>query len=112
MKLLRNNKIIDVDIHEDRSFIIGIKSLEMLKAKWPNTPSVRDSYIKDEIVTMEYINEREDSKPYVFRTTQSPYSDGSGLNHGYGTYKSKGEAIINLISNGFKVYNNGIEITL
>src|ERR1700712_3052703 len=102
MYLLRDGKLENIDISEDKDIVTVVTTVEELKAK-----STFDGFVKDEIYTLKSENEG-----YIFRRTQSPYKDDSGLGNGIsGHHSSKGSAINKAIEYKFRVYQNDKEIT-
>ncbi len=115
MYLLRNNKIIHISLDEDciNNKITAIKSVEQLH-KESLASTINDSIVKDKIFTLgfEHAGKTGTKDGYLFRITQSQYSDNSGLKGGMGVHTSKGEAIKRALELGYKVFNGDIEITL
>ena len=107
MVLLQNNKLVQLDTREDSfSTIIAVKSLEVLKED--NTTTF---HVKSVEYTLTIIKKYDENKQYLFVMTKSPFKDDSGIGNGYkSTYFTKGNAILDMINDGFRVYQNGIEI--
>lgn len=107
MLLLQNNKLVYVDMFEDtKSTIIAVKSLDELKNE--DTSSY---HVKDIEYTLGLPKYPVAEGIYLFKMTKSPYNDGSGIGNGYnGVHQTKGEAISKMLEDGFRVYQNGIEI--
>lgn len=95
MLLFRDNKIISIDdTEDDKSNIIAIEE--------KNT----DSMIRDRIYKL-----FSESEGYIFRVTQSPYADDSGLNGGIdGYHRTIASAILGAITYKKKVFNGNVEI--
>ncbi len=106
MYLLRDNKIIIVDVSEDAiNNIKSIKTVEELKKEYNSS-----SIVKDKISTLTYY--RGNKSGWVFEITQSQFTDDSGIGHGNGIHETKGDAIMVQLRSGYKVYINDKEITL
>ncbi len=111
MYLLKDNKIINVDTSEDRSqpAITAIKTVEQLKEEHARI-NMSDAIKKDQIYTLNWIDDYGKGE-FCFKMTQSPYDDNSGLKNGHGVHRTKGRAIMNMLENGFRVFNGDVEIT-
>ena len=105
MLLLRNNKIVNIDVSEDMfkdNDFKAIRTLEMLKADGNRHAS------KDEIYEMCV----DSSGNFNFKCIQSCYSDDSSLGKYITSRATKGELVHSTIGYGYKVFNGEIEITL
>ena len=109
MLLLQNNKLIYVDTSEDiKSTITAVKSLEEL-----NKEKYGYLYIKDVEYTLGSPRYPDAERKYLFKMTKSPYKDDSGIGDGFnGAHQTKGQAISKMLEDGFRVYQDGIEILL
>ena len=107
MILLKDNKLIYVDTSEDTvSTIIAVKSLEELNKEKHNS-----FYTKDIEYTLGSPRYPDAERIYLFRMSKSPYKDDSGIGDGFnGAHQTKGQAISKMLEDGFRVYQDGIEI--
>ena len=107
MLLLKNNKLVYVDMSEDtKSTIIAVKSLEELKKEKHNS-----FYTKDVEYTLGSPRYPVAEGVYLFKMTKSPYNDDSGIGDGYnGVHQTKGQAISITLEDGFRVYQDEVEI--
>ena len=108
MILLKDNKLIYVDTSEDtESTIIAVKSLEELKKEKHNS-----FYTKDVEYTLGLPRYPDAERMYLFKMTKSPYKDDSGSGDGFtGAHQTKGQAISKMLEDGFRVYQDGVEIS-
>lgn len=107
MLLLQDNQLVYVDMSEDtKSTIIAVKSLDELKNE-----NTRSYYVKDVEYTLGLPKYPDAERIYLFKMTKSPYRDDSGIGDGYnGAHQTKGQAISKMLEDGFRVYQNGVEI--
>lgn len=112
MLILRDNKLINIDISEDKTntSIIARKSLETLITEHHKrfNGKYKHNFIDEQEYTLSYSR---DDKEYIFRCTKSEYGDKSSLGYGHGIYRTKGEAIQDMLNDGFTVFNGDIQIT-
>ena len=107
MLILQNNKLVYVDMSEDtKSTIIAVKSLEELKKEKHNP-----FYTKDVEYTLGLPRYPDAERMYLFKMTKSPYKDDSGIGDGFnGAHQTKGQAISKMLEDGFRVYQDEVEI--
>lgn len=110
MLLLKNNKIINVDISEDvTNEVLAIRSFDILSnkdSKYYNSHAVREV-----VYRLIMHNDSVDYGKYNFRVVKSQYNDNSSLGNYYRVFDTKGEAISRMLEDGFIVTIDGIEIT-
>lgn len=107
MILLQNNKLVYVDTSEDiKSTITAVKSLEEL-----NKEKHSHYHVKDVEYTLGFTEYFDAERKYLFKMTKSPYKDDSGIGYGFnGAHQTKGQAISKMLEDGFRVYQDGVEI--
>lgn len=108
--ILKDNKLVVVSLEEDdNKNIIAIKSLETLKKE-----PYHEKAVKDEIYKLKWVDHSrsfsENPKHFCFSRTQSPWLDDSGLGNGHGVYLTKGDAIADMLKDGYTVFNDYMEI--
>lgn len=96
MKLFRHNELINVDMAEDDP--------RNIRAVQP----INDTMIRDRIYELKH--EREG---YIFRVTQSPWEDNSGIGYGLnGHYSTIGDAISSALRSDKAVWKDETRIFL
>lgn len=109
MYLLRNNKLEQVSLSEDdycghNTAVLTKETSAERRAAESKTPH---DMVRDKIYTMEYT----DGKGYIFRVTQSPWSDNSGMSNGLDVYhRSIGDCVYSAMKYGYTVYNKDQQI--
>lgn len=104
----KNGQLVQLDLTEPFDNIIAVQSKEeLINSEWENVD-------KDYIAALVIKNKSKVNHPeYYFVCNQSPYINNAELNWeiSFG-YVSVGEAIVDMLEDGWRVYYKGKEIKL
>lgn len=107
MYLLKDNKIVNISLQEDKTTeVLATKTREQLLEEY-NKPEV---IVKDKIFKLNWVDDTGRGE-LCFQVIQSEYLDNSGTGNGHGVFRTKGQAIMNMLENGFTVTIDGKEFT-
>ena len=100
MTLLRNDKLVRVDLEEQSIAPSDIVARKMTE----NGNPVEYWMIRH---TWEYFHQ---NSAYNWKVIKCPHADNSSLGNRYSVFETKGEAIERMLRDGFTVTVNGVEI--